>query len=282
MVIKNVDSFAERKRKMDKRLYFISADIEGVTDVTSWSETEKGQDGYEAACLQMTKEVAAACEAILEAGHEAVVRDGHGTARNLIHDMLPQGVRLMRGWACHPASMMAGIDEKYAGALYIGYHSPAGSDESPLAHTTKYENVASLEINGRLASEFTLNSLYAAQQGVPSIFISGDAGICRRAKEEIPDIVTVPVKECRGNSTFNIHPRDAVIRIKEGVAEALAAPAALLKLPDTFEMRVRLKKHQLARAALGHPGVRRMSEDTVACTVHSPAELSFMFGFIIG
>ena len=135
--------------------------------------------------VQMTREVAAACEAIIEAGHEVVVRDGHETARNIIHDMLPYGVKLMRGWACHPGSMMAGISDKYAGALYIGYHSPAGSDESPLAHTMNVHKLMKLEINGRLASEFTLNSLYAAEKGVPSIFISGDAGICRRAAEEI-------------------------------------------------------------------------------------------------
>ena len=97
---------------MDKKTYFISADLEGVTDVTAWCETEKGKDGYEAASTQMTKEVAAACEAILEAGHEVVVRDGHETARNIIHDMLPYGVRLMRGWACHPGSMMAGISDR--------------------------------------------------------------------------------------------------------------------------------------------------------------------------
>ena len=45
---------------MDKKTYFISADLEGVTDVTAWCETEKGKDGYEAASTQMTKEVAAA------------------------------------------------------------------------------------------------------------------------------------------------------------------------------------------------------------------------------
>ena len=45
---------------------------------------------------------------LMEAGFEAVVRDGHGTARNILHELLPRGARLMRGWACHPGSMMAG------------------------------------------------------------------------------------------------------------------------------------------------------------------------------
>ena len=267
---------------MEKKVYFISADLEGVTDVTDWCEVDKGGDGYEAARVQMTREVAAACEAIIEAGHEVVVRDGHETARNIIHDMLPYGVRLMRGWACHPGSMMAGISDKYAGALYIGYHSPAGSDESPLAHTMNVHKLVKLEINGRLASEFTLNSLYAAEKGVPSIFISGDAGICRRAAEEIPGIVTMATKECRGTSTFNLHPKEAADRIKAAVAEAINKPIAMREIPEKLEMLVQLKKHEIARASLANPAVRRISEDTVAYTAKSPAEANVIFGYILG
>lgn len=267
---------------MEKKTYFISADIEGITDVTSWCETEKGGEGYEDARRQMTREVAAACEAIISEGHEVVVRDGHDTALNIRHDELPEGVRLMRGWACHPASMMAGINGDFAGALYIGYHAPAGSDESPLAHTSDRERIAAVEINGWLASEFTINSLYAAEQGVPSIFISGDQGICRRAELEIPGIVTVPVKECRGNSTFNLHPCTAVELIRSSVREAMKHPAELIKLPESLELVVKLKSHQLARNALGHPGVRRISEDTVAYTAYSPRELCFIYDFIKG
>ena len=44
---------------MESKTYFISADLEGVTDVTAWCETEKGGDGYEAARMQMSREVAA-------------------------------------------------------------------------------------------------------------------------------------------------------------------------------------------------------------------------------
>ena len=29
-----------------EKTFFISADIEGITDVTFWSETEEGQEGY--------------------------------------------------------------------------------------------------------------------------------------------------------------------------------------------------------------------------------------------
>ena len=88
---------------------FISADIEGVTGVTSWCETEYGGDGYEAACRQMTLEVAAACRAAVEKGWEVVVKDGHGTARNIDISMLPEEAELIRGWRCSPEGMMLSL-----------------------------------------------------------------------------------------------------------------------------------------------------------------------------
>ena len=37
---------------------FISADIEGVSGITSWEATRYGGKGYEEACRQMAKETA--------------------------------------------------------------------------------------------------------------------------------------------------------------------------------------------------------------------------------
>ena len=266
---------------MEKKKYFISVDLEGITDVTAWCETEKGEDGYERACLQMSNEAAAACRAVLEAGYDAVVRDGHESARNIRHELLPRGVKLMRGWACHPGSMMAGIDSSYAGAIYIGYHAPGGSDGSPLAHTMNYKVVRFVKINGRLASEFTLNSLYAAEQKVPSIFISGDAAICRLAGEEIPGIRTVAVKECRGNSTFNLHPEDACSMIQEEVARALEKEIAVRTVAPELKLEVSLTSHQAVRKALMHPLIRQIDDSTVCYTAHSPRELNAILNYII-
>ena len=188
----------------------------------------------------------------------------------------------MRGWACHPGSMMAGLDEKYAGVIYIRYHAPAGSNASPLAHTVEYDLIKWLKINGKLASEFTLNTLYAAQQGVAPIFISGDAEICRMAKEEVPQITTVAVKDCRGNSTFNVHPDDACQMIKEGVARALQTEVPVPQLPEEFVMDVCLCRHQQVRSAQVHPNVEKLDEFTVRYVAKTPTELNVMREFIMG
>ena len=267
---------------MEVKTYFISADMEGVTDVTAWCETEKGGDGYGEAQVQMSREVAAACGAILEAGHKVVVRDGHESARNILHGLLPRGAKLMRGWACHPGSMMAGIGENYAGALYVGYHAPAGSDGSPLAHTMDKDVIRWARINGKPASEFTLNSMYAAQMGVPSIFISGDEAVCRLAEEEIPRIGTVAVKECRGNSTFNVHPEDALEQIRAGVAAALKREVPVREVPSELVLEVSFLRHQMLRAALAHPGIRQIDESVVRYVARSPKELNVVLGYMIG
>ena len=52
---------------------YISADIEGVTNVTNWDETELYHDAHAAAKKQMTREVLAACRGALAAGAEEIV-----------------------------------------------------------------------------------------------------------------------------------------------------------------------------------------------------------------
>lgn len=264
---------------MEKKI-FISADIEGITDVTTWAETEVGGNGYEDACAQMTREVSAACEAVLEAGYVPVVRDGHETATNIRHIDLPDGTELMRGWACHPGSMLAGVDGSYSGVFYIGYHAPGGSNGSPLAHTIDREKIRWVKINGKLASEFTINSLYAASKGVPSLLITGDEMICRMAKEEVPQMAAVAVKHGRGNSTHNLHPLEACRRIKEAAARQLEqfakAPYGPQPVPEALVMELCLGSHQAVRSALHLPGVEKVDEFTVRCTAKDPTEFNIV------
>ena len=70
-------------------VYFISADLEGIADVTSWCETEPGGQGYEEARVQMTREVAAALtrplpvRAVPETLTVEAVLTGHQAARRV-------------------------------------------------------------------------------------------------------------------------------------------------------------------------------------------------------
>jgi D-amino peptidase len=178
--------------------------------------------------------------------------------------------------------MMAGINDSYAGVLYVGYHAPGGSNGSPLAHSFSHSKLNWIKINGKLASEFTANTLYAAEKGVAPIFISGDKYICDMAKEEVPQITTVAVKDCRGNSTFNLHPLDACDLIKEGVKKALETQVPLPVLPDELVLDVCVTTHQQVRSALAHPEVKQLDEYTVRYIAHTPTELNLMRSYIMG
>ena len=75
---------------------YISADIEGVTGVMIWEETERGGIDYEKACAQITAEVAAACRGTFATEvDEIIVKDAHDSALNLDPNGLPKGIKFL-------------------------------------------------------------------------------------------------------------------------------------------------------------------------------------------
>ena len=252
---------------------FISADIEGITGVTNWDETLPGHMNYERARNQMNLEVASACRAALELGYEVVVKDGHDSALNLDGDKLPRGVQLISGWMTSPDSMMAGLDNTFDAALYIGYHSPEGSNTSSLAHTIEHELFNWIKLNDELASEYTLNKLTADSYGVPSVFISGDRGICDIARNEDENIVSVATKECTGNATWNMHPEDAVDAIYFEVKRALQKDIKVPELKDMYKITINFKEHSKARRAAFYPGAIQIDSNTVEYVAKTPWEM---------
>jgi D-amino peptidase len=218
----------------------------------------------------MTAEVSAACESCLQAGAEEVwVKDAHDSARNILAAQLPPQTRLLRGWSGHPYQMMEGLDGSFQAALLVGYHSRAGSNASPLAHTMSGSDVY-IKINDRFASEFLLTVYTAALSNVPVIFVSGDAGLCEEAAELIPAITTVAVKQGTGEATNNLHPRVAVEKIKAGVAQALAGDVnrCRVELPRHFSVEIRYKNHTRAYANSFFPGA--FLKDPYALGFESP------------
>lgn len=264
------------------RKIFISADIEGITGVTGWCETRYGGQGYDAACRQMSLETAAACRAALDAGYEVVVKDGHEDGLNIDANLLPKGTQLIRSWMSDPYAMMAGLDQSYDGAIYIGYHAKAWSNDSPLTHTIEDYLFNWIKVNGELASEFSLNALLADEMSVPSIFLSGDKGICDDAKSLYPSMETVAVKHGTGNATWNIHPEEAIALIEDGVKKALAAKHQSKPLANEYRMEINFKKHQKARHASWYPGAKQIDSNTVEIIAKTPTDLAIARMFMTG
>ena len=155
--------------------------------------------------------------------------------------------------------MLGGIDETFAGVIYIGYHSGAWTNTSPLKHTCEDYIYNWFKINDKYASEFTINSGVADQFGVPSLLLSGDAGICSEAETEYPGIVTVPV----------------VAEIERAVTEVLSKPLPKSKpLSKSYTMTLCYKEFQKAMSATWFPGVEKLNDYTVSYTADSPMELA--------
>ena len=246
---------------------YISADIEGVTGVTSWNETELGDKEHAAAALQMTKEVLAACEAATQWGADQImIKDAHDSARNMITEMFPDNVTFVRGWTNTPESMMAGIDETFDAAIFIGYHSGAGYNGNPLSHTMNRGNNY-VKINGKKAAEFDMNAYIAAYYDVPVVFVSGDQELCDHAVKLVPAIRTAGVKYGLGNATFNMSCEKACRLIKEGVKEGLQhIDECRIKSPSQFEMEINFKESVNALRASFYPGVKQLDANTVIYT----------------
>ncbi len=262
---------------------FISADIEGVTGTTHWDETEKEKADYREFQEQMSLEVAAACRGALDAGAEVVVvKDAHGSGRNILAERLPREALLIRGWSGHPYGMMQGLDETFDAAMMIGYHSGAGVARNPLAHTMTGAPI-SVRINGKIAPEFMINAFTAGYVHVPVVFVSGDEGLCQAAQEMVKAIHTVAVKSGLGNATVNIHPKLALEKIHTGVLGALQGDLTRCQvdMPDVFEFEIRYKSAHHAFTHSFYPGVKVIDDFTIAFASRNYMDLLVMSWYVL-
>lgn len=262
---------------------FISSDIEGTCGIAHWDETEKSKNDYPYFALQMSREVAAACEGALKGGADDIlVKDAHDYARNIDPELLPREIKIFRGWTRDPYSMMAGIDETYEGVIFTGYHSAAGMPGNPLSHTMNTRNNQVL-INGTVASELMINSLTAAMFGVPVRMVTGDEMLCEWIQSVNPNILTVPVSKGIGNASISIHPQVAVERIREAAEKAMALDGAkcMFPLPDHFEVEVNYKDHFMAYRNSFYPGARQLDSRRVRFEADDYKQVLAFFHFCL-
>jgi D-amino peptidase len=263
---------------------YISADIEGVCGSTHWDEADDNKKDYTEFQNQMTKEVVAACKGAIAAGaKEIIVQDAHGTGRNITAKELPDGVKLIRGWSGHPNAMVQELDKSFDALMFVGYHSRAGSSGNPLAHTMRGSYIDYLKINDYYTSEFLLHGLLAATLDVPVAFLSGDDELCKHVKNINKNISTVAVKEGVGNSTVNLHPKEAIEKIWQGVESALQSYLTKCLLPkyDKYNVELRFKKHQQAYNASFYPDCKLIDSQTINFETKDYFEVMRMMHFVI-
>jgi D-amino peptidase len=203
---------------------FISVDMEGITALTDPEDTLPDGADYQRGRMFMTGDANAAVLGAFDAGAtEVVVNDSHWIMRNLLIEQLDPRAKVIKGFH-KPMCMVQGLDETFDAAVFVGYHSCAGTEEGVLNHTLLGKEVQNLLVNGQPMGETRLNSLMAGHFGVPVAFVAGDEAVCREAKGVLgDDLPTFAVKD--GIDMFSalcLHPEVTAKGIREGVAGALA------------------------------------------------------------
>lgn len=262
---------------------FISADIEGVNSITTWNETEMGTADYAYFKKQMNTEVLHACIGALSASAKMIfVKDAHDTALNLDINMLPPQVVLHRGWQGCPASMMAGLDNTFDAVIFIGYHSAAGSSGNTLSHTMN-TRLNYIKINGALASEFTINSLYASYLGVPVAFLSGDEALTKEVLKVNPNIRVVATKIGTHGATISRHPNITNKEIENNVKLALQEnlKEKMVPLPNHFDIEINFKNHIDAYSKSFYPGCKLKDDFTITYSTDNYYDALVMFKFVL-
>ena len=210
---------------------FISADIEGVTGLVSWSQCSRPDGGsfdYAFARRMMAHDVNAAIRGARRAGAgRIVVKDSHGNSKNLLIEDLEPGVELVSGHGSRTDGMMVGIDPSFGCAMLVGYHAMAGTLGGIMEHTIT-GGVHRLWINGIETGEMGLSAGVAGEYGVPLIMVSSDEAGCAEAAALVPGVETAATKEGYGRYMGRLlHPSETAPLIEAAAERAVQRAGSL-------------------------------------------------------
>jgi D-amino peptidase len=256
---------------------YISVDMEGVAGVVTADQLLPAGFEYERFRRFMTDEALAAVRAAKQAGAaEIVVSDSHANGENLLIELFPKDVKIVRSWPRH-GSMMAGLDRSFSAALFIGYHASTTNPKGVRAHTISSAHFTRVAINGHAVTEAEFNAAYAGEFGVPVIFASGDDAAIAEIKERLGEMDTVITKTSLGfHSAETLTPAASCERIYEGVRAALAHRAQRhpygIAHPVTLELT--FKSYMPAEVLSYLRAVERVDSHTIRLVGHDMQEVT--------
>jgi D-amino peptidase len=211
-----------KAQEVKKMKIYISADMEGVVGVVTGEQL--GPQGFEYQRFRefMTAEVNAAVEAAFEAGAtEIVVSDSHGNGQNLLIEKLHKDITLVRAFP-RPLMMMQGIDETFAGVIFLGYHTGTTNPQGVRAHTMSSARLADVRLKGVSVPEGGINAAIAGHFNVPVIMVSGDDAAVKEIATLLGDVEGAVVKWSSGfHSARTLMPEAAYGLIREKVKKAV-------------------------------------------------------------
>ena len=253
---------------------FISVDMEGIGGVgTPKMTSSTGGKDYDVARRLMTAEVNTVVGALFEAGAgSVVVNDSHGDHQNVLHTQLDPRAEYIQG-SIKRRGMVAGLDETFDGAVFIGYHAMAGRADGFLAHTGS-GSVKGLWVDEVEVGEGGMNAYFAGSVGVPVLFASGDDAFA----DEFTALTGAPVvvtKGAVGSSAARLRSADGVLSdLAAAAREAIQSIGSRQPLSIQGPVGVRMRFASTTRPYIleAIPGVVREDGYTVAFEAESMAE----------
>jgi D-amino peptidase len=212
---------------------FISADVEGVAGVASWSQIVPGGEDYAVGRALMTGEVNAAIQGAFDSGADrVVVNDSHARMTNLLPEDLDPRARLVSGHY-KPLYMLQGLDDSFDAAFFVGYHGAIGEPEAILSHSYSPRSIWEAKVDGRVVGEIGINLLVCEFFGVPVRLVTGDQSTAVEARELIPSVEVAEVKRSFSRySAESMSPsesRDTIRRAAAASLQGVPKPGPLLR-----------------------------------------------------
>lgn len=257
----------------------IAADMEGISGVINWDQTDSSHPEYQRFRRIMTNDVNAAVRGVLAADPtaEIVVSDGHGNANNILIEELDPHAHLNTGTNA-PFSMVQGIGPDIQGVIFVGYHARAGTQNAILDHTWSSMAIYNVWLNGVVVGEVGLNAAVCGHFGAPVLLVTGDQSVGAEARALLGPIETVEVKQASSRVSADcLPPAQAQVQIQEGAQRAvsgLLAGTAPAPFRVSAPVIARIEYHftEMADVAGRMPGMRRIDGRTLEFTAADMVE----------
>lgn len=240
---------------------FIAVDLEGVAGYAKWDAADRQRERE-----FITGDANAAIAGCFDAGvDEVLVTEAHGNMRNIIPERLDPRASFLAGTP-KPLNHMAGLDDSFDAAMFVGYHAKAGSLNAVMCHTYSL-NIFSLRFNGTEVGEIGTDAAIAGQFGVPVVLVTGDEAACRQARGLLGQVETVAVKEGASRWAAKMVPLEEARRhIREAAKRAIEQRERYkpFVIQPPVDVEVTFVNPSYADALVGFPGLRRVDGCTVA------------------
>jgi len=252
-----------------KKVY-VSADIEGISDIVTGISTMRSGHDFAAARKRFANEINAAVRACFDFGcSDVTICEGHADMENLIIEDLDPRIRLISG-AMRNSLQMEGIEMGYDAYISFGHAGAGLNIDGVLNHCYNGRKIYNLRLNGQtMNTETVINATIAGHYGIPLIAVIGDSAVCREVKEFVPNVEGIAVKEgLSRHCAISYHPKACEKIIYDGVSSALSRAAEIkpLNLGEQITLEIDYKETSMADSACLVPGVLRLAPRTVQYT----------------